>query len=131
MVLVLFIRPGCCLIGRQRSLDHQSRDPGIDTGRLRRGSRFRGAAPTATTGAQAGFNPPAARELQSRFGGRTNDAQEMPTLERLAKNGLTYTQWHTVALCSPTRSCFLTGRNLHQNGYALLSEVATGFPGHS
>jgi arylsulfatase len=63
----------------------------------------------------------------SAYGGRV----EMPTLDRLAKNGLTYTQWHTVALCSPTRSCFLTGRNHHQNGYASLSEVATGFPGHS
>lgn len=63
----------------------------------------------------------------SPYGGRVN----MPTLERLAKGGLTYTQWHTVALCSPTRSCFLTGRNHHQNGYASLSEVATGFPGHS
>ena len=50
----------------------------------------------------------------SPFGGRV----QMPTLDRLAKNGLIYSQWHTVALCSPTRSCFLTGRNHHQNGYA-------------
>lgn len=61
------------------------------------------------------------------YGGRVN----MPTLQRLAGNGLTYTQWHTVAPCSPTRSCFLTGRNHHQNGYTSLSEVATGFAGHS
>src|SRR6516162_8720095 len=39
----------------------------------------------------------------SPYGGRIN----MPTLDRLAKNGLTYTQWHTTALCSPTRSTFL------------------------
>jgi hypothetical protein len=43
----------------------------------------------------------------SPYGGRVN----MPTLDKLAKNGLTYTQWHTVALCSPTRSTLLTGRN--------------------
>jgi arylsulfatase len=61
----------------------------------------------------------------SPFGGRI----EMPTLQRLADNGLTYSQWHTTALCSPTRSCFLTGRNHHQNGYACIAEAATGFPG--
>ena len=61
----------------------------------------------------------------SPFGGRI----EMPTLQRLADNGLTYSQWHTTALCSPTRSCFLTGRNHHQNGFAQIAEGATGFPG--
>ena len=50
-------------------------------------------------------------------------------MQRLADEGLTYTQWHTTALCSPTRSCLLTGRNHHQNGYACISEAATGFPG--
>jgi arylsulfatase len=63
----------------------------------------------------------------SPFGGRI----EMPTLQKLADNGLTYTQWHTTALCSPTRSTFLTGRNHHLNGYASISEAATGFPGYS
>jgi arylsulfatase len=63
----------------------------------------------------------------SPYGGRI----EMPTMDRLAKNGLTYTQWHTTAVCSPTRSCFLTGRNHHQNGYGSISEAATGFPGYS
>ena len=48
----------------------------------------------------------------SPYGGRIN----MPTLDRLAKNGLTYTQWHTVALCPPTRSTLLTGRNHTLNG---------------
>jgi hypothetical protein len=43
----------------------------------------------------------------SPFGG----AIQMPTLQRLADNGLTYAQWHTTALCSPTRSTFLNGRN--------------------
>ena len=63
----------------------------------------------------------------SPYGGRI----EMPTLERLADNGLTYSQWHTTALCSPTRSSFLTGRNHHQNGFASISETSTGFPGYS
>jgi arylsulfatase A-like enzyme len=63
----------------------------------------------------------------SPFGGRI----EMPTLQRLADNGLIYSQWHTTALCSPTRSTFLTGRNHHLNGYASISEAATGFPGYN
>ena len=61
----------------------------------------------------------------SPFGGRI----EMPTMQRLADDGLIYSQWHTTALCSPTRSCILTGRNHHQNGYACIAEGATGFPG--
>ncbi|MFF2389066.1 arylsulfatase [Agromyces sp. NPDC058104] len=56
---------------------------------------------------------------------------EMPTMERLAENGLTYSQWHTTALCSPTRSTFLTGRNHHLNGFATISESSTGFPGYN
>jgi arylsulfatase A-like enzyme len=63
----------------------------------------------------------------SPYGGRI----EMPTLDRLAKNGLTYTQWHTTAVCSPTRSCFLTGRNHHANAFGSISESATGFPGYN
>ncbi len=55
----------------------------------------------------------------------------MPTMDRLAENGLTYTQWHTTALCSPTRSCLLTGRNHHENGFAQIAEGAQGFPGHT
>jgi len=59
------------------------------------------------------------------FGGRIN----MPTLQKLADNGLRYSQWHTTALCSPTRSTFLTGRNHHVNRFASISEGADGFPG--
>ncbi|MBN8548744.1 MAG: arylsulfatase [Deltaproteobacteria bacterium] len=61
----------------------------------------------------------------STYGGRIN----MPTLDRLAQNGITYTQWHTVALCSPTRATLLTGRNHTLNGMAGLTETANGFPG--
>lgn len=61
----------------------------------------------------------------SAYGGRIN----MPTLDKLAQNGITYTQWHTTALCSPTRSTLLTGRNHHLNGMASITETADGFPG--
>ena len=63
----------------------------------------------------------------SPYGGRIN----MPTLDRIAANGITYTQWHTTALCSPTRSTLLTGRNHHLNGMAAITETADGFPGAS
>ena len=61
----------------------------------------------------------------STYGGRIN----MPTLDKLAANGLLYTQWHTCALSSPTRSTILTGRNHHLNGMASITEGANGFPG--
>jgi len=63
----------------------------------------------------------------SPYGGRI----QMPTMQRLADQGLTYSQWHTTALCSPTRSTFLTGRNHHANGFATISESSTGFPGYN
>ncbi|TMC23327.1 MAG: arylsulfatase [Chloroflexi bacterium] len=53
---------------------------------------------------------------------------ETPTMNRLAQAGLTYTNWHTTALCSPTRSCLMTGRNHTTNGMACISEAAIGFP---
>jgi len=62
----------------------------------------------------------------SPFGGRIN----MPTMQKLADNGLMYSQWHTTALCSPTRSTILTGRNHHLTGNACITEAALGFPGH-
>ncbi len=61
----------------------------------------------------------------SPYGGAIN----MPTMDKLAANGLTYTQWHTTALCSPTRSTIQTGRNHHLNGMAAITETADGFPG--
>lgn len=61
----------------------------------------------------------------SPFGGGIN----MPTLQSLADSGLIYTQWHTTALCSPTRSTLLTGRNHHLTGNAAITEGANGFPG--
>src|SRR5690348_7149007 len=61
----------------------------------------------------------------SPFGGRIN----MPTLQKLADNGLMYSQWHTTALCSPTRSTFLTGRNHNVNRCASIVEGSDGYPG--
>jgi arylsulfatase len=53
-----------------------------------------------------------------------------PTLDRLATNGLRYTQMHNTALCSPTRAALISGRNHHSMGYGVIAEIATGFPGY-
>jgi arylsulfatase A-like enzyme len=55
---------------------------------------------------------------------------EMPTLDRLAARGLRYTNFHTTALCSPTRACLLTGRNHHTSGMSAITELSLGFPAH-
>jgi arylsulfatase A-like enzyme len=52
-----------------------------------------------------------------------------PNIDRLAAGGLLYTQMNTTALCSPTRSCILTGRNHHSNGMACITEGSEGYPG--
>ena len=54
-----------------------------------------------------------------------------PNLDRLAERGLRYNNMHTTALCSPSRSCMLTGRNHHANGMACITEMATGYPGYN
>ncbi len=54
-----------------------------------------------------------------------------PTFERLAASGLRYTQFHTTALCSPTRAALLTGRNHHSNATGVIMEAGTGFPGYN
>lgn len=55
----------------------------------------------------------------------------MPTAERLAGRGLFYNQFHTTALCSPTRAALLTGRNHHTVSTGVIQEMATGYPGYS
>ncbi len=62
----------------------------------------------------------------STFGG----VIETPALDRIAKNGLRYTQFHTTSLCSPTRAALITGRNHHVAGFGVVGEAATGFPGY-
>ena len=56
---------------------------------------------------------------------------ETPNVDRIAADGVRYTQWHTTALCSPTRSCLLTGRNHTRNSMACITEAAVGFPNAS
>ncbi|HWC43871.1 MAG TPA: arylsulfatase [Actinomycetota bacterium] len=56
---------------------------------------------------------------------------ETPNIDRIAEAGVRYTQWHTTALCSPTRSCLLTGRNHTRNSMACITEAAIGFPNAS
>ena len=53
-----------------------------------------------------------------------------PALDRIAKNGLRYTNFHSTALSSPTRAAMITGRNHHSVGYGVVGEIATGFPGY-
>jgi arylsulfatase A-like enzyme len=52
-----------------------------------------------------------------------------PNIDALAKNGLLFNNMHTTALCSPTRSCILTGRNHHSNAMSCITEASTGYPG--
>ncbi len=56
---------------------------------------------------------------------------ETPNIDRIAADGVRFTQWHTTALCSPTRSCLLTGRNHTRNSMACITEAASGFPNAS
>ena len=54
-----------------------------------------------------------------------------PTLDRIAANGLRYTNFHSTSLCSPTRAALITGRNHHSAGFGVISEAASGFPGYN
>ncbi len=63
----------------------------------------------------------------SAFGGPIN----MPTLEKLAANGLKYNRFHTTALSSPTRTALLTGYNHHSNNAGAIMEIGTAFPGNT
>jgi len=53
-----------------------------------------------------------------------------PALDRIANNGLRYTNFNSTALCSPTRAALITGRNHHSAGFGVISEMATGYPGY-
>jgi arylsulfatase A-like enzyme len=56
---------------------------------------------------------------------------ETPTMRRIAESGLSYSNFHTTALCSPTRSSLLNGRNATSNNMACITEASAGFPGFS
>src|SRR5271167_4495452 len=64
--------------------------------------------------------------VSSTFGG----VIPTPALDRIAKAGLRYTQFHSTALCSPTRAALITGRNHHSVGYGVIGELSTGYPGY-
>jgi arylsulfatase A-like enzyme len=53
-----------------------------------------------------------------------------PAMDRIAQMGLRYTQFHSTALCSPTRAALITGRNHHSVGFGIISEQSTGYPGY-
>src|SRR5437899_10735648 len=64
--------------------------------------------------------------ITSTFGG----VIPTPAMDRLAKAGLRYTQFHSTALCSPTRAAIITGRNHHSVGTGVIGEMSTGYPGY-
>jgi hypothetical protein len=64
--------------------------------------------------------------VSSTFGG----VIPTPALDRIAKAGLRYTQFHSTALCSPTRAALITGRNHHSVGTGVIGELSTGYPGY-
>lgn len=53
-----------------------------------------------------------------------------PAMDRIANAGLRYTQFHSTALCSPTRAALITGRNHHSVGFGVIGEMSTGYPGY-
>ncbi len=65
--------------------------------------------------------------MVSTFGGPV----PTPKLDKLAREGLSYTRFHTTALCSPTRAALLTGRNHHSVGTGVIIETGTGYPGYT
>ena len=65
--------------------------------------------------------------MPSAFGGPVH----MPNAEKLASQGLRFNQFHTTALCSPTRTALLSGRNHHMNNMGGITEIATAFPGNT
>ena len=64
--------------------------------------------------------------ISSTFGG----VIPTPALDRVANAGLRYTQFHSTAMCSPTRAALITGRNHHSVGFGVIGEFSTGFPGY-
>src|SRR6186997_2697440 len=54
-----------------------------------------------------------------------------PAMDRIAKAGLRYTNFHSTSLCSPTRAALITGRNHHSVGFGTITEMSTGFPGYN
>src|SRR4029079_7158337 len=79
------------------------------------------------SGTFGGGIPPAALDALAEGRLRYNPT---PALDALAEDGLRYTQFHSTALCSPTRAALITGRNHHSAGFGVIAEQATGYPRH-
>jgi hypothetical protein len=65
--------------------------------------------------------------MSSTYGGPAST----PQLDKLAKSGLRYNEFHVNSLCSPTRAALLSGRNDHQIGFGVVEEQAAGYPGYN
>jgi len=65
--------------------------------------------------------------VTSTFGG----VVPSPTLDKIAANGLRYTNFNSTALCSPSRAAIITGRNHHSMGFGVIAEQSTGYPGYN
>jgi len=65
--------------------------------------------------------------VSSTFGG----VIPTPNLDRIAANGLRYTNFNSTALCSPSRAAIIAGRNHHSMGFGVISEQSTGYPGYN
>ena len=65
--------------------------------------------------------------VSSTFGG----VIPTPNLDRIAANGLRYTNFNSISLCSPSRAALITGRNHHSMGFGVISEQSTGYPGYN
>ena len=65
--------------------------------------------------------------MPSTYGGEINT----PTMDRIAKGGISYNRFHTTAMCSPTRASLLTGRNHHRVGNGQIAELANDWDGYS
>jgi arylsulfatase len=99
----------------------------IDARKVKAPPRFQVKAPAGAPNVvivlidDMGFGVP------SSFGGPV----PMPTLDTLARNGLRYNNFHTTALCSPTRAALKSGRNHHTLNMGFITEMATGMPGNT
>ena len=139
---VLTFLPAALLIGSASSVSaqapldrtvlplHEPRPPTyteLDARNVKPPARFEVKAPAGAPNIliilldDMGFGVP------SSFGGPA----QMPTLERLADTGLRYNNFHTTALCAPTRTALLSGHNHHMNNMGSITETATAFPGYT
>ncbi len=99
----------------------------------RKASKSRPDFPQAVTAPKGAPNVLLIMTDDTGFGASSTFGGPIPTpnLERVYQHGLCYNQFHTTALCSPTRAALLTGRNHHSVGFGNISEFASGYPGYN